>query len=122
MAEDLASFVRDMDACWLEGRFDDLRSYLADDIVIAAPGGHRASGVEAAVESYREFTSRCVVHAFETSGHVTTLSGSSGVVEYEWRMSWSDGADKHDAEGREVLVLNQSDGNWRVIWRMQVPA
>lgn len=120
MSEDLIRFVREMDRCWLEGRFDDLRSFLDPEVVMVAPGGNRMAGVDTAIESYREFMGRSRVDRFETSGHQVTERGAAAVVEYRWDMAWNDGGTAHEAQGREVLVLSREQPGWRVIWRTQL--
>jgi ketosteroid isomerase-like protein len=122
MSEDLIGFVYAMDRCWMECRYDDLASYIADDVVMVAPGGQgRIAGLDAAVGSYREFMARARVHHYQTSGHAVTRSGNAAVVEYGWDMAWDSDGSSHKATGQEVLVLSQRDGNWRVIWRTQLP-
>jgi len=119
---DLIGFVQDMDRCWLEHRFDDLGAYLAEDIVIVAPGGEqRIEGREKAVESYRHFMERCAVERFDASGHAVTRRGDTAIVEYGWKMDWRDADEARQAVGREVLVLVRRAGEWRVVWRMQMP-
>ena len=120
---DFIKFVEDMDRCWRESRFHDLETFLADDVVVVAPDGKtRLEGLAAAVESYREFTVASLVEHYTTANHVVTRRGDTVVIEYQWQMAWtSAGTDYNDA-GREVLVLASHDGNWRVIWRTQIPA
>jgi ketosteroid isomerase-like protein len=111
-----------MDRCWIERRFGDLSQYLDADVVLVAPGGkQRIEGLDASVESYREFMSRSEVNGFDSYGYVVTQRGAAAVVEYDWRMNWNDGGADHDATGREVLVLAQTDAGWRVVWRTQIP-
>ena len=120
MSANLIAFVASMDRCWIERRFDDLADFLADDVVIVAPGGQtRVKGLPAAIESYREFMGRSRVGRFATSDHVVTERGDAAVVEYKWEMAWeSDGAG-HDATGSEILMLAWRGGAWREIWRTQ---
>ena len=123
MVGDLIAFMAAMDRCWIERRPDDLADYIADDVVMVAPGGqNRFEGLAAAIDSYRAFMDHARVERYATSGHVVTIRGDSAVVEYDWEMGWeSDGA-SFDATGREILVLASRDGHWRVIWRTQIPA
>jgi ketosteroid isomerase-like protein len=107
----------------MERRFADLSAYIADDVVMVAPGGkQRLEGLEVAVDSYREFMSRCLVNRFRTYNHVLTQRGPAAVVEYDWDMAWSDPGEDHEARGREVLALVQRDDGWRVVWRTQITA
>lgn len=107
----------------MERRFEELPRFIANDIVMVAPGGkHRMHGIGAAVESYREFMTRCEVKRFQTSNHVVTRRGTAAVVEYDWDMAWNDQDTEHEAKGREILILNRHPDGWRVVWRTQIPA
>jgi len=118
MANDLIAFVKGMDLCWMERRFDDLSAYLADDMVMVAPDGrHRIEGRDASIESYRDFMSRCEVSRFDAHDHRVTLRGAAAIVEYGWAMAWLEQGMAREAQGREILVLAQRDEAWRVVWR-----
>ena len=107
----------------MERRFEDLATYLAEDVVMAPPRGQpRVQGLEAAVESYREFLGRCEVDRFVTRDHVVTLRGATAVIEYDWDMGWRDQATRYVATGREVLALAKRQEQWRVVWRTQLSA
>jgi ketosteroid isomerase-like protein len=122
MADNLVAFTEQMDRCWMERRFEDLSAYVADEVVLVAPGGqHRMEGLGAAVESYREFMNRCEVSRFNTRDHIVTERGATAVVEYQWDMAWTDQGIAHEAKGREVLALSRGDHGWRVMWRTQLP-
>ena len=121
-SDDFIKFVEDMDRCWREGRFYDLDTYLADNVVMVAPDGKtRLEGIAAAVESYREFTVSSLVEHYTTSDHVITHRGEAAVIEYRWSMAWTSAGMDYNENGREILVLALRDGNWRVIWRTQIP-
>ena len=123
MDHELIAFTNDMDRCWMERRFTALSSFIADDVVMVAPGGkHRMQGLEAAIESYREFMRRCEVKRFQSYEHVVTQRGPAAVVEYDWDMAWSDQGTEHEAKGREILMLVRHADGWRVFWRTQIPA
>ncbi len=116
-------FVEAMDRCWMEGRFEELSAFLAEDTVLVAPGGQvRIEGLGPAVESYREFMSHSHVQRYATADHAVTVRGDTAVIEYRWEMAWSGDGTEHNDAGREVLVLAHRDSKWRVIWRTQLPA
>jgi ketosteroid isomerase-like protein len=120
---DFIKFAEDMDRCWQESRFHDLATFLADDVVIVAPDGKtRLEGIAAVVESYREFTVSSLVEHYITSGYIVTHRGGAAVIEYRWEMAWTSAGADYDDTGREVLVLASREGEWRVIWRTQIPA
>ena len=116
------SFVRALDDCWMQGRLQDLESFLAEDVVLVAPGGQpRIVGITQAVDSYSQFTTYAKIDRFQTYGYVVTARGDTAVVEYEWEMDWISSGTKHNDIGREVLVLARRDDDWRVVWRTQIP-
>ena len=118
---DLTNFVKEMDRCWIERRIDDLRRYLAPDVVFVAPDGARVEGLGAALQSYQDFMASAVVKRFEGSDYTVTERGDTAVVEYAWDMEWQTGERSSAAQGREVLVLARGNANWRVVWRIQLP-
>ena len=121
MSTDISAVVTAMDRCWLDRRYDDLAQYIAADVVMVAPGGQgRMLGLAAAIDSYREFMGRAEVSRYETSDIRVTERGDAAVVEYAWDMAWSDGGERHEATGREVLMLARREGEWRVVWRTQL--
>ncbi len=120
---DFIKFVEDLDRCWREGRFHDLETFLADDVVFVTPDGvTRLEGLAAAVQSYREFTASSSVERYATANHIVTQRGDAAVIEYGWEMAWTSAGAGYNDTGREVLVLAARNGAWRVIWRTQIPA
>ena len=119
---EFVSFVESLDRCWLQGRFEDLTGFLAGDVVFVAPGGKpRVEGRKQAIESYRQFMSRAQISRFQTSDYVVTRRGDAAIVEYAWQMTWVVDQVEHSDTGRDVLVLARRDGDWRVVWRTQIP-
>ncbi len=118
---EFVSFVKALDQCWLQGHPEDLASYLAEDVVFVAPGGSvRSTGIECAIESYRQFRAQATIQSFETSDYAVTERGGTAVVEYAWRMSWAAGGKDRAETGRDILVLSLKGDAWRVIWRTQI--
>jgi len=119
---ELDTFTDRMDRCWLEGRFPDLANFLAEDVVFVAPGGaKRSEGLAPAIESYRQFMSHARMNRWETGGQVVTVRGDAAVIEYGWDAAWTMGGVDHAEKGRELLVLARRAGEWRMVWRTQIP-
>jgi len=115
-------FTESMDRCWMQGRPEELRAFLADDVVMVSPDGkRRMEGVTPAIESYRQFTSHAQVSLFETRDHLVTQRGDAAIIEYAWRMIWTAAGTGYDETGREILVLARRGDQWRVVWRTQIP-
>jgi hypothetical protein len=122
-SEDFVAFVKALDECWMQSRFEDLPAYLAQDVVLVSPDGkQRIEGISKAVDSYYEFVSTARVDEFSSFDYVITQRGGAVVVEYGWLMRWEMGDTINEDRGREVLVLAQRNEEWRVVWRTQIPA
>jgi hypothetical protein len=120
--EDFVAFVQALDACWLEGRFEDLYSFLAGDIIFVAPGGKsRFEGITHAIESYRQFMSQAQIRSFATQNYIVTRRRDTAIIEYDWEMRWLSDHAVHNDTGRELLVLSRRTDQWRVVWRTQLP-
>jgi hypothetical protein len=117
----LIEFVKEMDRCWIERRFDDLSGYFAPEITVVTPFDRRFQGLPVVLGNYREFMSRNEVRTFTPSDFFVTQAGDAAVVEYAWEMEWADDRQTHNAKAREVLALSRRDGAWRIIWRTQIP-
>jgi ketosteroid isomerase-like protein len=115
-------FVKEMDQCWLDRRFDDLRDHFADDVVMVSRGYvRRFTGADACVAGYRDFMEAARVQRFEPIDFVARDFDGGAVVEYRWGMDWESGAEAHTATGREILVLSRAAEGWRIVWRTQIP-
>ena len=120
--EEISARIRAMDRCWLEGRFADLKTYLAEDVVFVAPNGNRALSRDTAIASYQNFMSHAKIRRFEASEPVVTQQNDTAVAEYAWDMAWDSEGQSYEAKGREVLVFTRSADGWSVIWRTQLGA
>jgi ketosteroid isomerase-like protein len=117
------AFVEAFDQCWVSQHLQDLGTFLAEDVVFVAPGGnHRITGIEQAVESYRQFLSHAQVKHFRPYDYAVTQRGDTAVVEYGWEITWVAAEVEHKDVGHDILVLAQRDNRWRVVWRTQIPA
>ena len=123
MSDQWNHFAQAMDQCWLQRRFDDLSAFLAKDMVLVAPGGNgRIDGCAAIIDTYREFMDRSQVSQFENGAVNVTERGDTAVLEYSWAMAWESKVASHQATGREILVIARRSGDWKVIWRTQLPS
>ena len=118
---ELIEFVKQMDRCWIERRFDDLPNYLAPEITVFTPYNRRFEGLAVIIQNYREFMGNNDVRAFEPSDFHVIEAGDAAVVEYIWAMEWAGKEQTHNAKGREVLALTKRDAAWRIFWRTQIP-
>ena len=119
---DPAQVIRNLNAAWLEGRYDALRRYFAPDVVMLPPGGHEpVTGVDSMIDSYREFGSLGEIHGFEVLGLIVHEFGPLAVCEMTFAIDYEIEAKRFKERGMEVYVLDTSGDEPHVVWRTQIP-
>lgn len=113
--------IREMNAAWLNSRIDDLYDYFAEDVVFVPPGDQaRLVGQAAAVESFRQYTEQVITHAFEETDLLVDIMGATAVARLRFNVRYEYEGTTHDEEGEDLFVLNEADGGWEIVWRMQM--
>ena len=117
---DLEAFVRRLNRSWLEGRLDDLRQYFADDVCLLPPGtAQPIMGVDAVINTYREFLAIGTLHRFELSNITTFVSGNVGVCRLDFDVDYEIESGRFVESGSEVYVLDLQGAEPKIIWRTQ---
>lgn len=120
--DEIAKIVRALNACWLEGRWDDLRGHFHEDVTLVMPGFEdRVEGAGPVVESYRDFGGKATIHSFETSEPAVDVLGPAAVATSAFVIDYDYEGDRYREGGTDVLVFTETGGEWRVRWRTIVP-
>ena len=118
----ISQLIRDLNQTWLQGRFDDLHCYYAEDVVMIPPGSRRQIvGRDAMVDSYRQFTQQATVHQFHEEEIDVRLFESTAIVTLRFHIKYDYGGNTQDETGAEILILLHRDNEWRIVWRTQIP-
>lgn len=118
--DEIAGLVREMNAAWLEGSIDELGRFFAQDAVMAPPGGaERIVGVEAVVDSFRQYAQQAVTHRFEELDLHVDVVGPTAVAIVRFAVRYEFGGSTYDEKGRDLFVLADSEVGWRIVWRTQ---
>lgn len=119
-AVEVARTLAAMSAAWRERRYDDLATYLAEDMVFALPGFNgRLEGATAVVASYREFMERVTITAYEEAPPMVDVWEDTAVASYRWTMAWIAGDVPNREAGHDLFVLKRVEAGtpWRAVWR-----
>ncbi len=120
-AQEVLEIVRAINECWLEGRYDELRTYFSEDMVLAMPGlEERVEGREAIVDSYRQFGESAKVRVFEGGTPHVDVIGPTAVATAGFEIEYELGGTAYREAGTDLLVLQRDTGTWRVVWRTVV--
>jgi uncharacterized protein YciI/ketosteroid isomerase-like protein len=116
--ETVSAIVRRINDHWRQRRYDKIGELLADEVVLAAPGfGHRVTGPEAYVKSYRDYDAAARTLEFSAGEPQVDLAGDTAVAVCPFDVTYElDGVTYHE-RGHDILAFNRSDGTWKVVWR-----
>jgi len=114
----VAAVLRKVNSSWLAGRPEDARGCFHLESVFYNPGFEvHASGREACLETYRDFTSNAKIHDFKESSHTTDLWGTTAVATYRFEMLYEMSGTLFRDRGRDVFILARDGGAWLIVSR-----
>lgn len=116
-AEVIRAIVRKMNDAWLGKRYEDIGEYLDPDVVIASDSGERVCGRDAIVDSYRKYDAAATTHEFVPGDIDVDVVGDTAVAVCPFRVTYELGGRTYRETGKELLVLSQASGEWKVVWR-----
>jgi len=122
---DIERFVRDLNRAWVEERYEDLRAFFDDDVVLLTPGaGDATVGAESMVESYRQFASLATVHGFEVTGVELFARGPVVMAHARFDVDYEISTGRFRESGLEIYAIDVSGdvsgSSPKVVWRTQV--
>jgi ketosteroid isomerase-like protein len=118
-----AEWVHRYDAAWLGKDWGRVHASLCEDVQFLSPDfAGPLVGRTAVLDGMRTFLDRVQVHEYNATDLQSHHSGPVAVVTYRWQMHWTAGGAQRSSAGRDVLVLRRESGDWRLVWRAQLPA
>ena len=119
---DVWRVVQQVNQAWLHGRTEELRDLLHVAVVIVPPDGSGpVRGLEACIESYRDFAAQAKVLRFEEFSPAVDVFGGTAVVAYDFEIFYELGGTWTTERGHELTVLSRTNARWWVVWRTQLP-
>jgi hypothetical protein len=116
--EEIRRVVRRINELWLGKRYDDIGELLSEHAVIAPPGfDGRIHGREAYVQSYRDYDQAATTHEFSPGEPEIDVVGDVAVALCPFFVVYELEGRTYRENGRDMLILSRSTGEWRVIWR-----
>ena len=110
--------IRRINELWLSKRYDEIGELLSEHAVIAPPGfDGRIRGREAYLQSYREYDQAATTHEFSHGEPEIDVVGDVAVAVCPFFVIYELEGRTYRENGRDMLVLSHSTGEWRVVWR-----
>ena len=116
----IEAFLVALNDAWLDRNYDELYAYFSKDCVLLTPNGQDTLlGVEAMVESYRQFGEFAAIHEFTISGIETFSRSDLAVSHLAFEIDYEIGGKRHLERGMEIYVLSVTGNYFQVVWRSQ---
>jgi hypothetical protein len=113
--------VRTINDAWTSGRPELMRDALDPDVVFVQPGfAARTEGRDAAIESYREFATSAVVHAYEETELSVDVRGHTAVASYRFEIDYEMKGKRLVETGHDLFVFDRFGTRWRAVWRLVI--
>jgi uncharacterized protein DUF4440 len=118
---DILHTLNELNSAWRERRFDDLARFFDADILMKGPGlKELARGREALVQSYAGFMAQSRIVDYAESDHFTHSWEHTGVVTYNWTMTYEQKAQTKHESGQDMFVFLYRDSHWVAILRLML--
>lgn len=110
-----------MNEAWRNHRFEDLYKYYHDDVVMLPPGGSEPiAGVEAMVESYRQFGKIGTIYQFEITELTVFTFDTIAICHMRFTVDYKTNSNRFNEEGLEIYTVAISGAVPKIVWRTQV--
>ncbi len=116
--EAVLHLVQEINERWLSKRYDEIGELLSKHAVIAPPGfDGRIRGREAYVQSYREYDQAATTLEFLSGELEIDIVEDVAIAVCPFFVAYELNGEEFRENGRDLLVLSRSTGEWRVMWR-----
>ena len=116
----IEAFLIALNDAWLDQNFEELYAYFSKDCVLLAPSGNETlTGVEAMVDSYRQFSELAHIHDFSVMDIQTYTRSDLAVCHVSFEIDYELGDERHIEQGMEIYVLSVTGSYLQVVWRTQ---
>ena len=103
---------------WIDGRPEALSPFFHSDMTMVFPGFEgSAQGKEALIAGFVDFCTNADVHEYREDDVRVDVVGETAVVSFRYEMVYERSAEIHRANGRDLWVFANHDGNWLAVWR-----
>lgn len=119
---EIKNLVRSLTKTWIEKRIEDLYPFFHENVIVMPPGSDKQiSGRNDMVESYRQFVNKAVIRNFEEMNLQVNVFNNTAIANLTFKIVYEIQDKVFSEIGIEVLVLNNFNNEWKIVWRTQIP-
>ena len=121
-SDDVKRAVRELNACWIAGRVDDLPRFFHARVVAVPPGSApRSVGRDAMIQGFKDYLAAAKTLAFEETSLDVDVFDGTAVATLRFHVRYQMGDAIYDETGADLMVLVREHGTWLIAWRTQLP-
>jgi len=119
---EIKNLVRSLTKTWIEKRIEDLYPFFHENVIVMPPGSDKQiSGRNEMVESYRQFVNKAVIRNFEEMNLQVNVFNNTAITNLTFKIIYEIQDKVFSEIGIEVLILNNFNNEWKIVWRTQIP-
>ncbi len=120
-SNDVATVLRKINQCWLEGRPRAMSPFIHPDIVLIFPGfAGRISGRDAFLDGFADFCENARTVSFQESEHQIDQVAGAAIASFHFDMVYEREGSRYHSTGRDLWVFTRHAGEWLACWRTMV--
>lgn len=125
--EEIRKLLESINEAWLVNYPDQIPRAMEDcfdeRMVIKGPNFQTVgAGKAACIQSYVDFVKSASVKGCTLSTPHVEVTGDTAVATYSWQLTYDQNGKEHKDSGNDLFVFTRSDGRWRAVCRVMIPA
>lgn len=119
--DDIKTFITQLNKTWQDKKYAELYNFFDQNVLMLPPGSARAvAGVEAMVESYRQFGSMATIYSFDINEMAVYEFGETFICHMQFSVDYEIESGRYQEKGLEVYTIKNDGHSFKIIWRTQI--
>jgi ketosteroid isomerase-like protein len=120
--QQILEIVQAFNKIWVAGEFKSLGQYLHPDVVFVNTAGvGRVKGYDKCIAAFSDFTKHAHTKVYDVHNEKVEMWGKTAVASYEFAMVYQLAGRDYEKKGRDILVFNQQNDEWKMVYRTLSP-
>jgi len=117
--QDIWRLMEEINHIWLMEDPERLRAFIHKDIVVLTQDfKEQGIGIDAFINSYREFRKISKIKDFKVNNSRVDLFSNFAIVSYNFEIEYEINNEKNKNSGRDMFIFTKEVDSWLAIWRM----
>lgn len=118
----LQKIVKAINNAWNKNRLEELEEYFHENMIIADSNFNKlAKNKKECIASYQSFINQAKILGYTEREIDVEIIGETAIVNYIFNISWEVNNSISSEEGRDVFVVEYSNGKWLAVFRTLLP-